>query len=376
MLAKPADPLEVVIATAPSGLSLASEARLLRPALLYGDGVRLFSPLATLLSGFAAMAEAEGIERAQVMQALAEAMGVPQASQIAAIEPGIEMILSLPRRERREFLGGKRSNEFRDLLRNLDGVWDELREKVEEILDQAGAQDLVPAIEVGLLDIDPLLDEEADMERMIEEFVSKLGQVLRDGKSYPLFDDNTGSLVRAGIAEGIFEGVETAMKRGREVRAASQFMFYLPAFPNATVEEILDIRKELERPLVQFRSAMVKVGNLLDADPYEAEFEEQVEQVYRSDIAPAIESIREQVETNSYLHKLVGEAVKDLPKWLGAGSIAAATTPWSQVPELIVAGATTVGPAVRAAWEHQQAHLHVRQEQYYFLYETNRLLEN
>lgn len=370
------DRLEVVIAAAPSSLSLSGEARLLRPAVLYGDGVRLFSPLATLLSGFAAMAEAEGVEKAQVMQVLAEAMGVPQASQIATIIPGLEMILSLPRRERREFFGGKRSNEFRDMLKSLDEMWDELREKVEEILDEAGAEELVPAIEAGLLDIEPLLDETGDMDHMMEEFVSKLGQVLRDGKSYPLFDDATGSLVRAGIAEGLFESGAMAMRRGREVGAASQFMFYLPAFPNATVKELLDIRNELQRPLVKFRSAMVKIADLLDAEPYETEFQEQVEQLYRSDVAPALEEIREQVETNSYLQTLGGEAVKDLPKWLGAGFIAAATTPWSNVPELIAAGATAVAPAVKAAWEHRRAGRQVRQEQYYFLYETNRLLEN
>lgn len=371
----PADRLEVVIATAPSGLSLSGEARLLRPAVLYGDGVRLFSPLATLLSGFAAMAEAEGVERAQIMQALAETTGAPHASEIAAIVPGLEMVLSLPRRERREFLGGRKSNEFRDMLKRVDEVWDELREKVEEILDQAGAHELIPALEVGLLEIEPLLDENGDMDRMIEEFVSKLGQVLRDGKSYPLFDDATGSFVRARVAEGLLQCGGPAMRRGREVGAASQFMFYLPAFPNATIRELIDIRKELHRPLVQFRSAMVRVADVLDAEPYGSEFQEHVEQAYRSDVAPALEEIREQIESNTYLQQLAGEAVKDLPKWLGAGFIAAATTPWSDLPELIAAGATAVAPAVKAAWEHRRAGRQVRQEQYYFLYEANRLLE-
>ena len=369
------DRLEVVIATTPAGVSLAGEAHLLKPAVLYGDSVRLFSPLATLLSSFAALAEAEGLERAQAMQAIAEAMGVPQAAQIAAIVPGMAAIQQMPRRERRQLLGGKKSNEFRDLLQQLDATWEELRYKVEEILDQAGAQELIPAIEAGLLQIEALLDQDADVDQMIATFVSKLGEVLSDGRSYPLFDDATGDLVRAGVSEGLFSLPGMSMSRGREIGAASELLGYLPAFPQASLSDILEIRDELQKPLIKFRAAMVRLARLIDTEPYEAEFREAVEQIFREEVAPAIEELREEVEANSYLRQLAGEAVRDMPKWLGAGFIAAATTPWSQIPELIVAGASAIEPAVKAGWSRHRNAKQISQNQYYFLYETNNLLK-
>lgn len=76
------DQLEVVIGTSPSGSNLFPEIRLVKPALLYGDRVRLFSPMATLLAGIAVLSHVQGVERAEVMQAIAEAMGEPQQSNL------------------------------------------------------------------------------------------------------------------------------------------------------------------------------------------------------------------------------------------------------------------------------------------------------
>jgi len=43
------DDVRIAITTSPSGISLASETRLLKPALLYADHVTLYSPTAALL---------------------------------------------------------------------------------------------------------------------------------------------------------------------------------------------------------------------------------------------------------------------------------------------------------------------------------------
>jgi hypothetical protein len=207
---------------------------------------------------------------------------------------------------------------------------------------------------------------------MIAVFVEKLGDILSGGITYPLFDDRAGDLIRAGIAEGLFAPSASALHRGRVVGAASEFMHYLPAFPPASVAEILDVRRELQRPLVRFRAAMVQIGRTINAASHEEEFRSEVERIYREEVGPAIEELRDAVETNKYLWRLVGQTLKeDLPKWLGAGVLALAVTPTKHVDDLIVAGATVAQPAVRAAWEKIVSSRAIRRHQYYFLYETD-----
>lgn len=99
-----------------------------------------------------------------------------------------------------------------------------------------------------------------------------------------------------------------------------------------------------------------------------------MEQIYRAEVEPSLEEIREEVESNTYLHRLLGESAKDIPKWLGAGFLALATTPVTNIPALVVAGATAAGPAVQAAWKKHETSKQLRRHPYYFLYETNRLL--
>jgi hypothetical protein len=261
------------------------------------------------------------------------------------------------------------------MTEQLEQAWREVRKQVEVILEKGSANELVRPIEQGLLRVELLMEEgDTEVESMVERFTDKLGEVLNDQRSYPLFDDESGSLVDAGIAEGLFSVGAGAVSRGKQVAAASEFLSYVPAFPAASIDEILDIREKLRDPLVRFRGAMVEVASLIDASPFQDEFDERVVDVYREKVAPAIQEIRERVEENAYLRRLVGEAVSDLPKWVGAGILGLATTPMGHIPEVIAAGAAVVEPAVKAAWSRHVEGRAIGAYQYYFLYETERLL--
>jgi hypothetical protein len=367
--------LEVVVGASPAGPNLFPEIRLIKPALLYADRVRVFSPMASMLSGLALAAEAEGVDRARVMIALAEAAGTPLDVQTMKIAETLIGFDSLPRAERRRILGGKGSKDVRRLVDQLNAAWEELRRKVSEQMEQAGAGELATAVESGFVEIEPLLDEDrGELEDLFEEFVLKLASVLAEGRAFPLFDDRTGSLVAAGVAEGLFAPSAESLRRGKEMGAAAQFMSHLPAFPPATIGEVLDIRDDLREPLIRFRSAMVKIARLLDSAPYEEDFTLQVESIRREEVVPAVQEIQERVRDNAFLRQLLGEAAKDIPKWLGRGFVALAVTPWSDVPALVVAGATALEPTATAAWKKYQEGKQIRKAQYYFLYETDRLL--
>lgn len=355
-----------------------ADVELVKPALLYADKVRLLSPLANLVMGVASLGQAEGAERARTIVQLAEVVGQPLPPEMDQILVGLETIDSLPRSQRRKLLGAQRAKEIRQMLERLEDAWGELRVKVDEMLSRVGLDQLLPALEIGVLEVEPLVDpSKPEIDEMIAVFVEKLGGILSGGITYPLFDDRAGDLIRAGIAEGLFVPSADALDRGREVGAASEFMHYLPAFPPASVAEILDLRRELQSPLVRFRAAMVRVGNAINAASHEEEFRGEVERIYREEVAPAIEELREAVETNKYLWRLVGQTLKeDLPKWLGAGVLALAVTPTKHVDDLIVAGATVVQPAVKAAWEKYVSARDIRQHQYYFLYETDTRLRS
>jgi hypothetical protein len=368
--------LEVVVAAMPPEADLAADLMLVKPALLYADRVRILSPVATLLGGVAALGQAEGTERANIIADLVEAMGEPNAVEIRAIVTGMTAVSQLPRAERRRALGGRGSRELRAKMGELDGIWSELGAKVEDILVRAHVSELVPAIEAGLVEVEPLVrqGETFDTDQMLTVFVEKVGSMLMAELVYPLFDDKMGALIEAGVAEGMFTVSAGANDRGRQVGAAAELFNYLPAFPLSTVSDILAIRDDLEGPLVRFRGAMARVARDVTAAPHGEEFRSQIEHVYREEVSPALREIREAVENNAYLRQLLGESARDIPKWLGAGFVALATSPWTHLSEVVSIGMAAAGPVAQAAWRTMTEARQVRQNQYYLLYETNRLL--
>jgi hypothetical protein len=370
------DALEVVVAAMPASVDMSPDLALVKPALLYGDRVRIISPLATLLAGVAALGYAQGIERAEVIEQIFEALGEPNAAEVKQVVTGIATLSQLPRAERRKLMGGKGSKELKNLSQQLDDLWSEVRGKVDEVLVQAHLDELVPAVEAGLVEVEPLVEEGKafDLDRMMSLFVERVGRVLEKSLAYPLFDDKMGSLVDAGIAEGMFKLAPGTEERERQVGTAAELLSHLPAFPPASISDILGIRDDLKRPLTRFRAAMARVARDVSSGPRGAEFTSEIERIYRAEVAPALLEIREAIESSSYLNQLLGESARDIPAWLGAGFIALATTPITHLPEVAAIGMAAAGPAAKSAWVVAEKRRAIRQSQYYFLYETQALL--
>lgn len=376
-------PLRIAIATAPqvSGghVSLSEDIRLLKPALLYADVVTLYSPGALLLSAASSAARLDAAGRMSFLRQVYPIFEPDRAPVLMAMLVGYRRLEKQKRgRSREELLDYLRLRpEVEKLKSEIDRVWAaDLVPKLEQLLESAGANQLIGAISAGLLEVDPLMDGDQgfDNDAVVEAFVVRIAEVLSERGTYPLFDGQTGTLVRHGIAEGLFQATPLSRERGKQVAAASDILGLLPAFPKASVAEILDIRTELEAPLVRFRAAMVELGKLVESAAYEEGFADQVDELYRAKVAPALLEIEEQVRANSYLRVLVGEVVGD-SKTLLAGVLGVGLAHAADVSQLVAGGVAAAGQAMaKAAWERQARGRKLSEHELYFLYRTEQLL--
>ena len=142
-------------------------------------------------------------------------------------------------------------------------------------------------------------------EDLIKEYIDVMSQAVAQGKSYPLLDDLTGNLIRAAIAEGKLEVPDVAVKRGRNVGLMSDLFGRLPLFDQASVQEVLDIRRGLERPLVRFRSAVSTYSDTISSAQWDSAFPIEAEKVFLTEVQPAVLDIEDAIKTNRYLFELV-----------------------------------------------------------------------
>jgi hypothetical protein len=367
------DDVRIAIIAGSSGrISLQEEVRLIKPALLYADHVTLYSPVAAHLVSAAAV----GLDpdmTLELMRQVGPMLDPDFASSIATYD---EMVARAhkTRSEMQTIVG------FRKIL--IEGA-QSILVKVEELIDQAGGTELIPAIEAGLLTLDPLVREDevdpSNDDLVFDAFISRLREVLVDGHGYPLFDDQVGGLVHAAVAENAFEIGNVSTRRAKQVSAAAQFMQHLPAFPDATVEEILDIRGELRDPLIRFRAAVIEMESLIQSAAHEPDFQAEVQDMFHERVAPALLEIRELVHDNSSLRRLAEAAIADA-KGILTATVTFGVTAHADLAYLVAAALDVAVPVTaavgRAAIAQRDAAREIERHQLFMLYKTTVLLED
>jgi hypothetical protein len=272
----------------------------------------------------------------------------------------------------------------------------EISAKSREMLHDAGADEILPAVEAGLVQIDPVIrgDDEtvaaiassvaraagvasAYDSLIAESFIRRVAALLADPLTYPLFDEMVGDVVRAQVAEGLFEIRDTAKRRGKQVSAAAQLMRGMPSFPAASIAEILDIRNELRTPLTKFRGAVAEMEGLIQSAAYESDFEAEVDALYFRKVAPALGEIAEAVEGNTYLRQLMRAAVSDAKTMLTA-VLTMGVAAHLGVPELLAAAVGSGVPAGTASLHAPEAkslgNKEIQGNHLFFLYRLEELL--
>ncbi|HVF14199.1 MAG TPA: hypothetical protein VM942_06335, partial [Acidimicrobiales bacterium] len=297
--------LRIVVCSYPDK-SLEPAAELLKAAIVYGDEVLLHSPTAILLASVATLSNLSPADLIPVMRGVAPSLGdagTAFARQMDELDStlgsdsakALMQLLLDPTPGMRDLLAtldGEAANQLEENSHQLREVQQELDRVVEEQLESAGVASVMPAIDAGLLKLAPV-DATEDL---FDGYIDALWSILRDPRYFPLFDDQIADLVDAAVRVGMLNPSSKMRARGRQAGVATGFLARLPTFPRASMDEIVDIRAELDRPLVRFRAEMVNVADGLGVEAFEPEFDQAAEEAWMSKVHPALLELEELVE--------------------------------------------------------------------------------
>lgn len=353
--------------------SLAHDAALVKAALLYADRVTLASPNAIMMAGVAGLTVPDSQDRRDAL------MGM------ASVLPGGEDAFALYEdlKRRRKKLSGIERLALMRMETVLKASGDEMAETVTGMLETAGMPELQRAMEAGVLGIHMLdLDQAKPDEfssRVTEGLVKVLAQsVSPNARTFPLFDDGTGSLVKSMVADGLI--TDARAKRSNEVGAAGQLVGQMEAFPDAAMDAVLDVRKRLRQPLVRFRAVLARVSGEIESPAWDtAAFTREVEDLYRQHVAPALADLEDAIQELGALPTL--RRVASDSKALMAGSAlvlsAAAGVGLADLPHAVFGvgpAASIISVGASEADRRSQARHDRESNEFYFLFEANRQL--
>ena len=374
-----------------NAIDLQLEFQLIKAALLYADRAKLVSLSS---SAFIDLANSYNVvrpeDRFKLLKRIAPRYDNEKTK--AKLKELIDIYEYAKRR--------KHTRRGQKLLKTLDAglaeVFFKRREETFARFSKAGGDGIIEAVNSGLLDIhsfesvaDRMIDRTITEEfasEVLEEFTTVISGALSGAQSYPVFDEDTSNLISEELADGELTISNGEAHRSKEVALAADLLSRLPLFHHATVKEILDIRRELERPLRNFRAAMINFSDQIESASWDKDFALDAERVFRSKIEPAVLELEDEEKSNSFLSKLTTKVAEKSLQLGGAvsasGAVSALAVRMLNLPLTDVA-ALAAGPAIVAGGVAYTAYKEWREKQkeiegnsLFFYYKAGSLLQD
>lgn len=345
-----ADSLKITIVTAPvpgpEGPLLADDARLVRAAALYADEIELVSFGTLLLGGVAALA-AKGLGAAFDM------VGAISDETWSALQPGtnvkearealktLEAMKRMSRGERRALLGPDGNRDISELIDQFTAVTTQgdnsLTAVAERMWAQPGGNDLLAAMDAGVLKLSAALDLGAETDVQTQQYVDALRSLLADPSTHLLLDAGTSSLASAMLTEDEAEIHPLVREHSRRATTGTSLLERLPAFPDAPIQTILQTKVELIEPLSRYRRGVADLTRKLASGPLDPALRVEVDDLWRDDIVPTLNDLR-----------------RDLSK---TGLVRRTATRLATDAKAVAAGVTGVGLAFGVESVNELAHI-------------------
>lgn len=397
--------LHISIGSSPqSQLTLQHDLNMVKAGLLYADNITLYSLQA---SAFMSITEAGALPHALQLRVIELV-----APHLAPLDGGdvVSQVLRQSREKRyrttREIVAQKQ------LEAMIDKQWPQILQIGQQVATQVELPQLEYAINQGLLKVHRFrgMDtQEAsasffadcvikatnfkqqrkntnarhihDTDAVIMEYLDLISSAVSSGQTFPLFDHSTGNLVRLSIEEKKMAVSDVMLQRSRHSPLAASLFDRLPLFPSATVEEVIDIRNELEKPLVNFRKGVVEYSDTIASAPWDEDFTAEADILFYERVAPSIQELGDILRTEASLAAFVLDSAKKIATIDTLGKSAALSiglSTLSNLPEW-VAMTLGVGLPIAAAvretykdWVKQRSA--VERNSLYFYYRLKKYL--
>ncbi|TYL44834.1 hypothetical protein FXB39_21385 [Nocardioides sp. BGMRC 2183] len=369
--------------TGPDGQpTMRGDVTLVKSALLYADEIELLGLAASMV--YATGMTPEAAE--PPLSELIDLIGI--VSKDTAITPDIRRTATLL--EGMERRGDLLPIELRLQAETIRAFKDEagalLGRASVDIARNTGMVDLQPAIDAGVVKVTDLGLTRADTiraatgqslgsDRQLRAWMDQIQQRLKDPRTHLLLDQETASFVDSMVREGQVELSSAGRLLMGKAAVGAGLVARLPAFPEARIDELLQLRDDLSEPLRQYRAAVVRISKTIPDMPV-AELDGAVQSEWEGTVSPELDAISHGLLEHGLVKELSRQARLDTHKYLGLACTLFVgidqLTDLSKVLAGVVSAIPSVGDTIsRASLARGDAKSVIRRSDFYYLHAAN-----
>ena len=379
----PPPPVKVAVVTSPQfddgQASLRGDVKLVKAALLYADEVEVLGLTASMIHsiGLAPGSSSMSLERLLGLVDITKGTSLV-TPQIRALIPAIEALSASGKPLPPELQeGAEMVAEFKAHANELLGP------AQAGILEMTGAEEFRPALESGIVTVADLgvgmehavaaaVSGAVNSDRESQHWVDEIKSRLADRRTRLLFDEGAGDIMNELLDEGVISPDQIGLRLAGKAALGAGFVARLPAFTEAPMDELLDLRADLDKPLRRYRGAVSQFSVDLPR-VIGRELEHEVDHLWETNVSPSLLEINELFHEHSFIKELARSSMLDVGKYLAyAGGVyvglgaatdlgQAVASVVSAVPGLAEASTRALvarGSAVKAAQQKELFYLH------------------
>lgn len=386
--------LAIITAVSTGGeISVRAETELVKAGLLYADDIEVLSLGNQMVRSVSAFTDSDP-------SSLWTFLGLMSDDTLQKVDPGIDaaklrfglLLMQSADPAFAEILGQmnpeskKEIDEFAQLMRETsaktDAAMNELRGVAAKIAQDSGAAELETARGLKLVRFNENVNVGEDSETVMNEFVDEVTRYISDPHKFVLLDATIASLVDSMIKEGLIQPPPRAMSNAAEAAIGTGLLALLPTFTEPPLDEIIDLRRDLDGPLVHYRTKVADLRGHLQTGPLDRHIDAEIESIWRQTVEPALTDIRAAMAGHGLVRDLIKRAsgnLGDFAKgtWLPA-ALAVAAGATFDLGTAVTAGLTglavsspTIGQTIKARLDNKDA---ARRHDLFYLYEVDRRL--
>lgn len=375
--------IDLTVAIAPMVTSIKQDMQYIKSALLYADTITLISPIASTYFDLTNEADRENEKTIiSLMDKVLPLCGAANPSYCQEIEPTLVQLKNLVFSKKYKAAPMKMKLSIISALKTFGN---DIEDAITEMLGSDDCAELVSLVKSEKVKLHSFQSEFTD-DSFIREFYLSLKQALNNSNTFPLFDGQSNALIKAAINDNLIELNEVNTFNAIHAGMTNNLLVSLPSFEYATVDEILDIRKELNNSLVRFRSKTLSYSDSIQSMPWDESFQHECVRLYHKEVAPAILEIQELTNESGFLKNLGYNIVSDnsIIKTVGVICISIAATDAisafsdvvsSDTAILVTGGAYATSKIATAYKDYKTKQNDIMKKDLYFYYKAGNMLK-
>ncbi len=328
--------MKFTIGTASSSMEFEEDLKLIKSSLLYADEIEIIGMAEYAIYKFLPKCclgtkDIEGIVHnlSLLLNAFDNEEAKGMAKQLGKVReelaPYMPYLKKKKNRSRQEIIAQIKCQQFEKQIRGS------LNDSLRELLSSGGINEIQKLIDREVVSVYDYSYNGFSLDELAGGYFANLLGTIKHRGAYPLFDSVSSDIVSAVIKNEIIDFSKTDRELIRHAGVANSILSTLPTLETASIDEILDFKKELKEPLDNFRMAIYSFSQQITSMPWDDDFKYECIKLYDTEVVPRVNEINELSSETSVLKNFGKMVLADQEErkklgYVGAGLITTITT--------------------------------------------------